>query len=342
MSLRVRLFTIIVLGLFLIGGISADQLARAQGETGELLPSEPVVTAEIFTAFTCPYCRAFSTDTLPRLRAEYAGSVRFVIRPIAWDEAQQALAVAAECARQQGLFWMVYEPLYRQSEATDPSVMISLAGDYGLDTTRFSTCLTEPVMAQIVKQQTQELADREGRGVPTAFIAGEEILGAQPYDVFAAAIDQALVAAPSPPVWDSRWLSSDQQSVVDDFGYPDVFRLMEVDDLDGHPARYEYWTYFKGNVTYLFREGMFLSATDKSYPEGGVQPVPYRPEQFMLGESAQDVVNRLGLEDVGSFAIGNELLPGGELVASDRLLLGFLDERLAYVETFATTLGGER
>lgn len=341
MSLRVRIFTVI-LSVILIGVSCIDQSASAQSETGESLLSEPAVTVEIFTAFTCPYCRAFSIDTLPRLRAEYAGSVRFVVRPIAWDETQQALAVAAECARQQGMLWAVYEPLYNQSKSTDSSAMASLADDYGLDATRFSTCLIEPAMAQIVKQQTQALADREGRGVPTTFIAGEEILGAQPYDVFAAAIDQALAAAPSPPVWDSRWLSGDQQSLVDDFGYPDVFRLMEVDDLDGHPARYEYWTYFKGNITYLFREGMFLSATDESYPEGGVQPVPYRPEQFMLGESAQDVVNRLGLEDVGSFAIGNELLPGGELVASDRLLLGFLDERLAYVETFATTLGGER
>ena len=171
---------------------------------------------------------------------------------------------------------------------------------------------------------------------------GEEILGAQPYDVFAAAIDQALAEAPSPPVRDSRWLSSDQQSVVDDFGYPDIFRLMEVDDLDGRPARYEYWTYFKGSITYSFRDGAFLSATDETYPEGGVLPTPYRPETFMLGNSADDVVAMLGLEDAGRFAIEGGLVPGGAVVAGDRLLLGFLDERLVYVETLALTLGGEQ
>ena len=90
MSLRVRLFAVAILGFILIGGYYADQPVRAQSETGETVPSEPSVTVEIFTAFTCPHCRAFSIDTLPRLRAEYADSVRFVMRPIAWDETQRA------------------------------------------------------------------------------------------------------------------------------------------------------------------------------------------------------------------------------------------------------------
>ena len=203
MSLRTRLLTLMILGFILIGSCPTDQLVHAQSETGETFSSEPAVTVEIFSSFICPYCRAFSSDTLPRLRAEYAGSVRFVIRPIAWDESQQALAVAAECARQQGMLWSVHEQLYAQSESTDTSALIGLAAKNGLDVTRFSACLTEPLMTQVVRRQTQELADRAVFAVPTIFIADEKISGAQPYDVYAAAIDRALVEAPRPSVWDS-------------------------------------------------------------------------------------------------------------------------------------------
>ena len=34
--------------------------------------------------------------------------------------------------------------------------MIGLADEYGLDTTRFSACLMEPAMAQVVMRQTRE------------------------------------------------------------------------------------------------------------------------------------------------------------------------------------------
>lgn len=339
MNFRTRIVVLIAVCLNLYQGGFA---AQAQSEPDGALSSESAVTVEIFFVYGCPYCRELSLNTLPRLQAEYADTVRFVARPIAWSESQRVLAVAAECARQQGLFWVLHEPLFDQSESTDVSTLVSLASEYGLDATRFSVCMAEPVMAQLIARQMQEGAAREVFGAPTVFIEGEKIVGAQPYDTFAVAIDRALAEAPSTPVRDLRWLSADQQSLVNDFGYPDLFRLMEVDDLDGLPARYEYWSYLKGNITYLFRNGVFLSATHESYPSGGVLPVPYRPEQFILGESESAIVDSLRQEDVGSFAVGDGFLPGGTLVAGDRLLLGFFDERLVYVETFATTAGGDR
>ena len=116
---------------------------------------------------------------------------------------------------------------------------------------------------------------------------------------------------------------------------------MEVDDLDGRPVRYEYWTYFKGSITYGFRDGGFLSATSESYPAGGVLPAPYRPEYFTFGESPSVVLTRLSLQDVGSAPVDDELLPGVDLIAGDRLLLGFLDQRLIYVQTLAMTAGSD-
>lgn len=165
-------------------------------------PEDAPVTIVEFSDFQCVYCGRFYQETLPRLLEAYPDEVRFVYRdfPIFGDDSVRA-AMAAECAADQDMFWEMHDRLFAiHSEDSAPTLsqetLVSFAGEIGLDTGEFETCLAEERHLDEIIGDFQAAQAYGFRGTPGFVINGVVYsFGAQPFEVFDAIIQQELSAA---------------------------------------------------------------------------------------------------------------------------------------------------
>lgn len=168
----------------------------------------PIVLHE-WTDFRCPYCGAFSRDTLPVLIEEYvkSGKVRLEIHDAALVGGENSVLIAAatRAAGEQGLYFEYYDAVYHASVAKQESraeftleELVQLASSIGVtNLSGFREALETGKFDAAVRAETAE-AQRIGvTGVP--FFAttdcGQVTSGAQPVDSFRAVLDAAIKAA---------------------------------------------------------------------------------------------------------------------------------------------------
>ncbi len=165
-------------------------------------PNAPVELV-MWGDFQCPFCKRFETETLPRIRANYVdtGQVKLVWRNFEhYGRESQDAAVAAHCAGEQGEFWEYHDTLYSvqggiNSGAFSPPRLIQLAQEQQLDIATFEACQSQ-FKYDAVLAADYSLGRSQGvTGTPGFFVNGQYISGAQPYEVFASAIDSELIAA---------------------------------------------------------------------------------------------------------------------------------------------------
>jgi protein-disulfide isomerase len=158
--------------------------------------AEPVVTMIEFSDFRCGFCNRFRQETLGPLMEEYGDRVRFVYRdyPVLSPESLPA-ANASLCANAQGKFWEYHNALFDNQAALGRDLYLSLATDLDLDMEQFTTCVDEVTFRDEIVGDMVDGQALAIRGTPTFFINGRPLVGAQPYESFAAAIEQELAAA---------------------------------------------------------------------------------------------------------------------------------------------------
>lgn len=157
----------------------------------------PVVMVE-FGDFHCTYCKRFHDDTITPLLAAYGDKVRFVYRdyPILGADSVQA-ALAAACAYDQNAFWDFHDRLYAAPTQLNRDAFLQYAQELNLNIDTFTACYDNAEhQADITKDYNDAQAVGVG-GTPTFFINGKVLVGAQPYAIFAAAIDAEIAAAGS-------------------------------------------------------------------------------------------------------------------------------------------------
>ncbi len=167
--------------------------------------SDAPVTIIEYSDFQCPFCRRFFLETERLIIANFVqtGQVKLEYRHFAFLGPESlAAAEAAECANEQGQFWPYHDLLFQRqgrenSGAFSKDNLIAFARELGLDTGAFSTCLTSGRYREKVLSQTQEGRSLGITGTPSFLIGRQLIRGAQPYEVFVQAIQQALAEAPS-------------------------------------------------------------------------------------------------------------------------------------------------
>lgn len=115
------------------------------------------------------------------------------------DHGQSALAhQAAECAGQQSplAFWRMHDTLFeRQGELwnLENATLVSIAGELGLDTAAFESCLSDQSIIDKIARMDQQRKDAGIRLRPSFDVNGEIIQGAIPYESFAQLFDRLLV-----------------------------------------------------------------------------------------------------------------------------------------------------
>lgn len=154
-----------------------------------------------FGDFRCPFCDRFFKETLPQLQKDYidTGKVSFYFRHYQFlGPASVVAGNAAECANEQGKFWVFHNYLYEnQPPESDISLyttdkLTPIAGQLGLNADQFRSCLDSK---KYDKNVSDDLAAGQKAGVsgtPTVFINGLPIVGAQPIESFKTVIDAEL------------------------------------------------------------------------------------------------------------------------------------------------------
>jgi len=160
----------------------------------------PITLIE-FSDFQCSFCRKFWQTTLPQIEKKYisTGKVKFVYRHFAiLGKPSMAAAQAAECAGEQGKFWEYHDKLF--ASAASPLAFTNgrlkgYAKELGLKSRDFNQCLDSHLKK--VEGETATGGFLGARGTPAFFLNGKLLVGAQPFQVFEAAIEKDLKKASS-------------------------------------------------------------------------------------------------------------------------------------------------
>jgi protein-disulfide isomerase len=166
-------------------------IAASDPATG---PASAPVTLIEFSDFQCPFCQRVE-PTLKELRTKYGDKLRIVWKDFPLTQIHPQAFKAGEaghCAGDQGKYWEFHDRLFANQQALMPADLKKHAADLGLDAASFGTCLDSSKYGERVRDGVA-LGDRLGvNSTPTIFINGRRFSGAQPLDVFVAAIDEEL------------------------------------------------------------------------------------------------------------------------------------------------------
>jgi protein-disulfide isomerase len=153
----------------------------------------PVTIVE-YSDFQCPFCLR-AAPTLKRLHDTYGDKVRVVWKDFPLTQIHPQAFKAAEaghCAADQGKFWEFHDKMFGNQQALQPEFLKQYAKDAGLDGSTFETCLDSSKYAERVRDSVAAGAALGVSSTPTVFVNGRMLEGAQPYEVFAAVIDEEL------------------------------------------------------------------------------------------------------------------------------------------------------
>jgi len=95
-------------------------------------------------------------------------------------------ALAGRCAYQQDpkAFWRMYDALYDHQELINAAnawdKVVDYAGQYGLKTDVFKSCMTSPDTAKALDASVANARLMEVNSTPTLFINGRRMVGADP------------------------------------------------------------------------------------------------------------------------------------------------------------------
>jgi hypothetical protein len=140
-----------------------------------------------------------------------------------------------------------------------------------------------------------------------------------------------------PPAQAPYTLSTEQQQLVDEIGYPDTFTLLFYQDLDeqdqAYDIRFECWHYGAAGRDVVFVNGEKLNDESASAPEGALVAAPFRPEQFSASMGLKDVLASAGISEYVRAAADPGLVASGEVYFASQLTFGMKAGHLMAVET---------
>ena len=166
-----------------------------------------------FSDYECPFCKRHFQETSPQLIEEYVdtGEVIIVFRdfPLGFhDPAATLEARAAECARSlsdNATYFKYHDLVFNNTPGNGAGlsndVLIGYAGELGLSTDKFSTCLSGTDFKDEIAKDMADGSEAGVSGTPAFIIGklgsdglvkGKLISGAYPFETFKEIIDEYL------------------------------------------------------------------------------------------------------------------------------------------------------
>lgn len=159
------------------------------------------VTIVEFSDFECPFCARFYSDTLTQIISTYVdtGKVKIDYRhyPLPFHPQAKPLAIASECANDQGKFWEMHDKIFATNTAggitgATADTYKQWAVDIGLDAATFNSCYDAQKHTDIITKDTSLGSSVGVSGTPTFYINGRQLVGAVPFDSFKTIIEDEL------------------------------------------------------------------------------------------------------------------------------------------------------
>lgn len=176
---------------------SGQQYQAATSDSYWLGSNNAKITVVEFGDFACPVCLQ-SFPTVREISLKYKNDIKFIWRdyPVVSDYSAN-LALAARCAGEQGLFWLMHDKLFQSQgvgQTDDQTAQINelaaLANQIGAEPIKFKGCFNKQ---KYLPQIQKDLTDGQSFGIagtPTYFINGYKLTGDVPYDIFTQIIEQ--------------------------------------------------------------------------------------------------------------------------------------------------------
>jgi protein-disulfide isomerase len=155
-----------------------------------------------FTDYECPFCQRYALETMPAVLENLveSGRVFYAVKDLPLDaihpEARSA-SVAARCGGEQDAYLAMHDAIFEAQEewrgagAGADAMFAELAADLALDVDAFASCQADGQQAAKVQANVEEAMSLGVNGTPFFFIAGYGVSGAQPYEMFEAAVELA-------------------------------------------------------------------------------------------------------------------------------------------------------
>ncbi|MDR3606441.1 MAG: thioredoxin domain-containing protein [Oligoflexia bacterium] len=147
-----------------------------------------------YADFECPFCGA-ATEILSGLRKDFGNLLCFVFRhfPLAELHEHALLSArASEAASRQGKFWTMHDALFDAQDDLSRERIVDLAGEIGLDLSRFEADLESDVILLRVQRDILSGTELGVDGTPTLFIDGELYRGSLNPEYLSDAIEAAM------------------------------------------------------------------------------------------------------------------------------------------------------
>ncbi len=182
-------------------------------------PDAPIVMVE-YSDYGCPFCYRYFLQTEPAFDESFvrSGDVRVVFHDFPLESLHPnapAAHTASLCVAEQGsatTYWELHAELFRSvdewSQQADPlPTFARLAEEVGADVDAYEACMEAGEQAAVVQERVDAGFARGFSGTPsfqlirTADDVAFQLIGAQPYEQFAAVVDSALAGempAPEP------------------------------------------------------------------------------------------------------------------------------------------------
>lgn len=171
------------------------------------------VTLIEFSDYECPFCKRHFDQVYPSLKKDYidTGKVKLVYRdyPLPFHDPMATFeAGAANCAREQGgdsAYFKFHDEIFTKTKSNGNGLtkdaVYQMASDLGLNQANLKVCADSEKYADEIKKDITDGGAVGVSGTPSFFIGksdpsgsitGQNIVGAQPYSAFQAAIDPLL------------------------------------------------------------------------------------------------------------------------------------------------------
>lgn len=177
--------------------VTAQDIARVANATSPQLgnPNASLKIVE-FLDFDCPYCEE-SYGPVRELMEQYKDKVLLTVRNFPLEDVHpRALpsALAAECAKEQGKFWVYHDKLYADQDHHEDADFSRLIQEVGGDQRAFDQCYQAARYQSVIDKDIADGLRAGVEGTPTFFFNGIRIQGAFDKATLEAVMKQFLTA----------------------------------------------------------------------------------------------------------------------------------------------------
>jgi protein-disulfide isomerase len=158
-------------------------------------PASAPVKIIAFSDFQCPFCSRV-VPTMRQIEETYPGKVAVAFKqfPLPFHDKADLAAQAALAAHEQGKFWEMHDKLFANQGKLDRESLEGYAKELGLDVQRFNAALDSGKFKEQIAKDKEQGSKAGVSGTPSFVVNGKLVVGAQPFEEFKRAIDEALSA----------------------------------------------------------------------------------------------------------------------------------------------------